>query len=131
MFRRYCAERIPLRLFLPLAALLALAARVDAARSIPESIVDAGILLLLMAQFRLWDDIADRPHDRIAHPERVLVGAPSDTPFRIACGVLAILNASRITAPQRSPCWRRSTPGWLSGISAAGRARPWATTFSF
>ena len=31
--------------------------------------------LLLLAQFRIWDDIADRLQDAIAHPDRVLVRA--------------------------------------------------------
>jgi hypothetical protein len=36
----------------------------------------------LLVQLRLWDDMADLPHDRCEHPERVLVRADSLAPFR-------------------------------------------------
>jgi hypothetical protein len=39
------------------------------------------LLLVAIFVFRLWDDLADREHDRLRHPERVLVKAQGLTPF--------------------------------------------------
>ena len=56
--------------------------------SIAATFVLAVVLLL---QFRLWDDLEDRERDRRLHPARVLVrGDP--TPFRRACMLLAAAN---------------------------------------
>jgi hypothetical protein len=33
----------------------------------------AGLTALWIASFRLWDDLADRPYDRVYHPERIAV----------------------------------------------------------
>ena len=54
--------------------------------------LDAGYALLLLAQFRVWDDLADRSRDAVSHPERVLVRAPEVTPLIGFCGALAVLN---------------------------------------
>jgi hypothetical protein len=97
MLIAYFAERIPSRVFVPLAATLAVAARVDAhPQSVAAFATDAIVLLLLVVQFRLWDDIADRRQDLVAHPQRVLVRAPSDLLFRAACVVLAAVNAATL-----------------------------------
>jgi hypothetical protein len=39
------------------------------------------LLLVAIFVFRLWDDLADREHDRLRHPERVLVKCRNLTPF--------------------------------------------------
>jgi hypothetical protein len=39
------------------------------------------LLLVAILVFRLWDDLADREHDRLRHPERVLVIAQDLMPF--------------------------------------------------
>lgn len=38
-------------------------------------------LLAAIFVFRLWDDLADREHDRLRHSERVLVNCQDFTPF--------------------------------------------------
>ena len=44
----------------------------------------------LVIAFRMWDDVMDRERDRSRHPERVVVRAPSTTPFTTAAiGVAA------------------------------------------
>jgi hypothetical protein len=43
-------------------------------------------------QFRLWDDLADLPADRLAHPERVLASAASLAPFRTTLVALMFVN---------------------------------------
>ena len=101
----YARERLPLRVFGPLAATLALAARAGAVPSpAPVFVLDTAVVLMILAQFRLWDDLADRHLDAIAHPERVLVQASSDVVFRVACAALAVLNVAllRIAYPNRA-----------------------------
>jgi hypothetical protein len=91
----YWRERFDLRIFLPAAAVIAGAAQVGHARLDPTGlIVDAASTLALLAQFRLWDDLADRERDRREHPDRVLPRAADVTPFAAACVWLGILNLS-------------------------------------
>jgi hypothetical protein len=85
---RYWAERFPPVLFVPAAVLIALAAR---AGDLP-GLADVARALLLLGQFRLWDDLADRERDRRAHPERLLVRAASAAPFAILCVLLGAIN---------------------------------------
>jgi hypothetical protein len=60
--------RVPL-----LAAVLAAAGlAVEPARGVPEALLRFALLLLLVVQFRLWRDVADREHERSRHPRRVL-----------------------------------------------------------
>jgi hypothetical protein len=85
---RYWAERFPPLVFVPAAVLIALAARPG---DLP-GLADVARALLLLGQFRLWDDLADRERDRHAHPERLLVRAGRATPFAIVCGMLGAIN---------------------------------------
>ena len=91
MVTAYLRERFHLRLFGALAVAIAIGAsgaRFDWA----SLVVDSGFALLLLAQFRLWDDLADRARDGIEHPDRVLVRAREVTPAIAICGALAVLN---------------------------------------
>lgn len=88
MIGAWFLERFTLHLFVPLAVVIGLVAS-GASRSV---FADAGFALLLLVQFRLWDDLADRSADAIGHPERVLVRAPSVTGAIAFCGALAVLN---------------------------------------
>lgn len=88
MIAAWLRERFTLHLFLPLAVFIGLA---TSGGSKPL-VVDTGFALLLLMQFRLWDDLADRTADAIAHPERVLVRAPDVTAAIAFCGALAVLN---------------------------------------
>ena len=91
MVTAYLRERFHLRLFAPLALAIALVAAASGAHW-ATVVVDAGFALLLLAQFRLWDDLADRPRDAVTHPDRVLVRAGEVTPAIGFCGALAVLN---------------------------------------
>ena len=72
----YWLERFRPVLFVPVAILLAAAVRRRRHRADPRRwTIDIFCALLLLGQFRLWDDLADRERDRAAHPSRVLVGA--------------------------------------------------------
>jgi len=91
MITTYFKERFRLVVFVPLAVVLTIAAsagRYDSA----AILYDAATALLLLLQFRLWDDLADRSADTIRHPERVLVKAPSADPFVRVCVALAFVN---------------------------------------
>lgn len=97
MLQDYVVERLPPRMFVPLAALIALAGRIDVVPTSASGLLaDGTVVLLLLAQFRLWDDLADRRRDAVEHPQRVLVRAPSDTMFRVACLILSAVNAATL-----------------------------------
>jgi len=89
----YRRERFPAGIFLPLAVALAgaavLASGPVSALAFALHVLLAGSLLF---QFRLWDDLADRAHDRVTHPDRVLVRSESVAPFRLLLLVSAAGN---------------------------------------
>jgi hypothetical protein len=91
MVTAYLRERFRLQLFAPLACAIALGAS-GGRLGWDTVVVDAGFALLLLAQFRLWDDLADRTRDAVDHPDRVLVRAREVTPAIAFCGALAVLN---------------------------------------
>jgi hypothetical protein len=88
----YLAERFPPALFLSVAAGIAGAAHFGGAHEDACVIVDAFMALLLITQFRLWDDLADREYDRCQHPNRILVRAQRTTRFVAICLLLAEIN---------------------------------------
>ena len=88
----YWIERFAPRLFVPAAALIALAAGAGSGLGAIEWGLTVVLSLLLLAQFRLWDDLADRDRDRAAHPDRVLVRAARVWPFVVTCTGLAVAN---------------------------------------
>jgi hypothetical protein len=74
----YARERLPLRRYVPLSLLIAVAALTGDVNTGPGRLAcGAGMALGLLFQFRLWDDLADLPRDRVEHPGRVLSGAPA------------------------------------------------------
>jgi 4-hydroxybenzoate polyprenyltransferase len=90
----YWIERFPPAIFLPAAASIALAAHSTAAIDLSRWLTDTIVSILLLAQFRLWDDLADRDRDRRTHPDRVIAKAPRISPFVGTCVALAVVNAS-------------------------------------
>ena len=121
-------ERFDLRLFLPAAAALAFASSAGAGRlDVTDAIGRAAAALLLLAQFRLWDDIADRDRDRGQHPSRVLVRAADLTPFVAACAWLGVVNLC--AAAWRGGVLSASTLALLNaGAAILYGARPTART---
>ena len=91
MIAAYLRERFTLRLFLPLALFIGLATA-STGQEWEALALDTGYALLLLVQFRVWDDLPDRSRDAVSHPERVLVRAPDVTPHIAFCGALAVLN---------------------------------------
>lgn len=91
MILAYAAERVRPWVFGPLAAVLAAAATSGAWRA-SAIVVDAAFALSLLAQFRTWDDLADRGHDALVQPDRVIVSGASVTPIVGVCVVLGGVN---------------------------------------
>ena len=75
-FLAYFRERMRPAVFGPVVLLLAFAACWSAHALNLSGFACALILMtLIVTQFRLWDDLADRERDRVTHPDRVLVRA--------------------------------------------------------
>jgi hypothetical protein len=66
---RIAGARVPaVALFLAAAGFL-----VQPARGVADALLRVALVALLVVQFRLWADIADRDFERVRHPGRVLV----------------------------------------------------------
>jgi 4-hydroxybenzoate polyprenyltransferase len=89
---RYWSERFPGRFFVPVAAVIAAAAQMSGVPSLARWAIATPIALLLLAQFRLLDDLADRHRDRTSHPDRVLAARAQVTDFKVLCAALATVN---------------------------------------
>ena len=97
----YLRERLPFRTFGPVAAALALPSQFPVFRGVGVAAIDAALGWLLLAQFRLWDDIVDRERDRERHPNRVLTRTPQIGRYIGVCGTLAVVNALLLGARER------------------------------
>jgi len=93
MFAAYLSERFKPAIFGPAATVHAAAAVWAAGTGVQAASLATtfGLAVLLLLQFRLWDDLEDRERDRRLHPSRVLVRA-DPAPFRYACMMLAAAN---------------------------------------
>jgi 4-hydroxybenzoate polyprenyltransferase len=97
---RYLRTRVPIRIYLPLALFLTVAGQ---AGGRPPGLLGlaflVGLAYVLVLGFRLWDDLIDREHDRVRHPDRVLLQAGSVRVFRglliVTFAVAAAMVASR------------------------------------
>jgi len=97
LLARYVETRLPARLFVPCAGFLVVAALAGGGpHGAKHLALTGGLALLLLLHFRLWDDLADLPQDRLTHPDRVLVGAPSLAPFRALLAALFLVNLTLI-----------------------------------
>ena len=96
---QYRRERLPLRLVLTVALLLTMtAAFVSVATSLQRLASDWMLAILLVCQFRLWDDLHDVDSDRIKHPHRVLCRQTSLRQFQLAVVILFVINSTAIFA---------------------------------
>jgi hypothetical protein len=109
----YWRERFPLWLFVPVAgALAAVAPDRGATRA---WLLDSLFALSLLAQFRLWDDLADRAADAQLHPSRVLVRACDVSNYEVLCTALGLTNL--LVASLRGPDF--TSLGVLIALDAA------------
>ncbi len=95
---RYWSERFAPGLFVPAAAIIALASQAGSGVSGRAWTIASLLALLLLAQFRLWDDLADRERDRGVHPDRLLVRTTRIGPFVATCAGLALVNVILLAA---------------------------------
>lgn len=97
----YLRSRFPLRLYLPGAAFLAIAGNAGGQELSASAMAGGGLLALtLLLQFRIMDDLGDIRHDRLRHPERVMVTAVSLTPFYLMLGGSFTVNLLLVTTRQ-------------------------------
>jgi len=92
-FRLYRCERFPLRIFALVAVVLTLAAFVE---GIPhdwfEVLLSWMASVLLLLQFRIWDDLGDRNHDAAHHPDRVLSRCHRVSAFYVLLAFIGLSN---------------------------------------
>jgi 4-hydroxybenzoate polyprenyltransferase len=106
---RYVRERARLRVFVPLAVLMAATGwwtggRVDrwTGRTAMEFALAALTALLLALAFRVWDDLEDRARDSREHPHRVTVVAGSITQLVALAIALATTGSLLVAAGPRA-----------------------------
>jgi len=116
----YWLERFRPLVFVPVAAVVAAAAQGGAGIDRKRWTIDVVCALLLLGQFRLWDDLADRERDRAPHPSRVLVRAAGTAPFVATCLVLAIVNIGLAV-------WLRGTAAAVALVALDVSAVGWYT----
>ena len=101
IIRRYMIERYPARRFVALALFVAgsgflavSSARQDSiAAAIGSAMRGALVAWLIVLALRVWDDLEDRGHDALAHPDRITVRLEAAAPLRslsVVSGVSAI-----------------------------------------
>lgn len=55
-----------------------------------SAILGSLLAAMLIAQFRLWDDLTDRDFDAVLHPQRILVTTSHTRRFIYLCGLLTL-----------------------------------------
>jgi 4-hydroxybenzoate polyprenyltransferase len=90
----YVRERGRPGILIPAAILIALGANAGHAIDLARLVGSAALVLLLLAQFRLWDDLADLAIDRSRHPERLLSRAAHVEGFVVFVLLLATANVA-------------------------------------
>ena len=101
----WLGERMPPRLYGLAAGVILAGAAVGGSPTWLWLPCAVATLILLLLQFRLWDDLADVPRDRVEHPERFLPRCASFAPFHAALGAAGIAGLLAV--------------GFLSGLYAA------------
>ena len=97
LIANYVRTRFPAWLVLPLALIVTVPAVASGAVAFAgEFAVVWGMALLLVLEFRLWDDLYDREQDCRENPSRVLCQAESLKPFVVLYGMLRIGNLALV-----------------------------------
>ena len=97
----YWRERLPLRTFGPAAAAIACPTQLAGFRGAGAFALDTALAWLLLAQFRLWDDLVDRDADRKRHPHRVLARTTHVGRYVLLCLALTIVNVLALRSRER------------------------------
>lgn len=82
---------------------------VEPFRSFGDALTRMVVVMLLVMQFRLWDDLEDLERDRREHPQRVLANSTSLVPFGLHLAALTSVAAIALLAV-------RSWPQWLAAV---------------
>ncbi len=69
---------------------------VEAPGDAADALTRVALAAVLIVQFRLWDDLADRDYDRVRHPARVVVRSTATQWFWALLAVLAVTAAGAI-----------------------------------
>ena len=112
MFFDYCSERLTIQRLGP-PALVIVGASQLAAQSWRSVVADAFLAIVLLAQFRIWDDVADRERDAITHPERVTVRATTLVPLVVASALMGLGGFAIVVLRSSSP----ATANALAGLN--------------
>jgi hypothetical protein len=83
--------------------IVALAFYVEVPSDALDALARTGLALLLIAQFRLWDDLADRGYDRVHHATRVLVRSGATGWFWAAFALLSVAAVGAVGALRSGP----------------------------
>jgi uncharacterized membrane protein YoaK (UPF0700 family) len=95
---RYRAQRLPMRLFAPLAVFVSGAALVGSGQwDLAGYAMRACTALSLVAQFRLWDDLESVERDRLLHPERLLCQIRRRRPLYLAVAAHGAINLALVS----------------------------------
>jgi 4-hydroxybenzoate polyprenyltransferase len=94
LIREYWAERFPPSMAVGVPLLLGVAGQAGGSRSLDTFLADVLLGFLLFAQFRILDDLVDRPLDARIHPERVLVRATRTKSVRPISAVGLVLGTA-------------------------------------
>jgi hypothetical protein len=97
----YWRERLPIRTFGPVAAAIACPTQLAGFRGTGALAIDTALAWLLLAQFRLWDDLVDREADRKRHPNRVLARTAHVGRYVLLCLTLTIVNVLALRSRER------------------------------
>jgi 2-polyprenyl-3-methyl-5-hydroxy-6-metoxy-1,4-benzoquinol methylase len=111
----YAVERIAkMRIALVVALVAGLGFAVEKPYDLANALIRITLVALLVVQFRLWDDIADREHDRHRYPERVLQRHRGRaTPFLVLLGALTVPILGLLFTLENS-AWRIGAYGGLA-----------------
>jgi hypothetical protein len=87
----YWRERYPVSVFAPFSFLIAAAGAAAGGRlpNVRDALIACVLAYTLVLVFRICDDLADLSSDRLHHPDRVLVRAPSVTPIVVLASIVA------------------------------------------
>ena len=125
--RLYRRERFPLRVFAPVATVLTFAAFAkDAPDDLPQLLLSLAASMLLLFQFRVWDDLGDRDHDIVHHPGRVLSRCRRASWFYALVAVIGLVNCLIFFRLGHSPIPFLLICGgallWYTRVSAVSRS---------
>lgn len=102
---RYARERLRFGFFAVVAGMLGAAGgflRPGAALTLASVLTSGLAIFFLIMAFRIWDDLEDREHDRVHHPDRIIAKTDSTTQFALLGLVFLSLGIALLFAQQNA-----------------------------